>query len=1072
MVLLHGDETITNVSFPMQTGPSPDDTWRIRVTLAASPQLVSDSENTIVIALTYTSLYPILTRSIPIAFLQQTFEEDWNTHNYIAAQMIDGYVSVVVDPELASYHHIPNLTYDLHTRQNIFSDKYVDIYVWIEKSNLVVSDIIFNIRPGKAASANQSPQNAAIGLTVSFVGAGDQPIYIQVGGELVPTVLGIARNITSINDNNILSVNIDNFKIDIEFEIINDDGLVSYIPSVNWDSAWSAIRNIGGGAGDLLTVANILGLGNDASTAARGLIGNYVTRGEAILASFAGPVGARITPWFLGAAYDVRNIRFNSTSSQPIPSRLPQGDILVDFVGTTPQPPPLTGVSIVAAQTATPTLTVTSPQIVNVTIGQAFSHVFTAIGGSPPYSLSLIGTPPASLTCLGMTLSGNFNQAALISVAAKITDASGAAVTQSLYVAANAADFVISARSALPNSVAGEHYVAILAAQGGQAPYAWSFVLGLDGGFSISSGGVISDATETLMGGDVRTATDDLAGKTTIIGVEAKDSSTPGRSAYQAFSLSGLDPPLFNGQFYVARGDGDNMWRPTGAAPRAFAGPPFPAAADTPAEPPTTQGSLAKIEHIVVLMMENRSFDHLLGYLSKEGGRTDIEGLKLEETGSETQYNYYNGRYYYPTRLTDTKAIAVEDDSPDHSYDAVRSQMTDNMMHFVSDYAKKKVGDDPDKLGKVMGYYSAPQLPVYDFLAWQFAVCDHWFCSHPGPTWPNRFVALTGDLNRDSYGEPEVDTPILTDFTPSEAKTLFDHLTDQKVSWVYFQQNASLMRAFTKYTFDLQNVREFDDPDGGFEATVRRPTDGLSAPIAATEAIKGATSVAAPIGLPQVTFVDPLFGDLPAGVGSPQDNDDAPPSDLKDGQTFVQNVLNILFTPEVNPHWQSTMLVIMYDEHGGFYDHVEPPDDFPPLLGQWRGKLGPRVPAFVVSPYTAPNTVLKDNFDHGSIAATILRRFCSPNPPFMSARVSAATDLRGALNLAVPRDNLLAPGLSVAGTNAKATEAQSGTSLPQSAPATRELRSSARPLRAPHAPDAFGGFLGGLMMTTGRTPRA
>jgi phospholipase C len=141
-------------------------------------------------------------------------------------------------------------------------------------------------------------------------------------------------------------------------------------------------------------------------------------------------------------------------------------------------------------------------------------------------------------------------------------------------------------------------------------------------------------------------------------------------------------------------------------------------------------------------------------------------GLKWENDSNRTQFNYYNGRYYYPNRLTNTHLFNPESLGPDHSFESVKAQMADNMGHFVSDYARNKVrGDNPDQLSQVMGYYTGEQLPTYDMLARDFCVCDHWFCSHPGPTWPNRFVTLTGDLNRDSYGEPEVNTPLYSDFT-------------------------------------------------------------------------------------------------------------------------------------------------------------------------------------------------------------------------------------------------------------------------------------------------------------------
>jgi hypothetical protein len=226
----------------------------------------------------------------------------------------------------------------------------------------------------------------------------------------------------------------------------------------------------------------------------------------------------------------------------------------------------------------------------------------------------------------------------------------------------------------------------------------------------------------------------------------------------------------------------------------------------------------------------------------------------------------------------------------------------------------------------------------------------------------------------------------------------------------------------------MTKVLEYSDPDNGFAATAGSKT-----------------------GLASVTFVDPLFGDLPAGIDSPQDNDDAPPSNLADGQKFVWEVVHTLFTPASNPKWEKTMLVIVYDEHGGFYDHVQPPINAVPLAGQTTGKLGPRVPAFVVSPYTPAGLVLKNVYDHTSIAATILRRFCAPHPPFLSARVSAALDLRDALPLAQARGQLT-PILG----------------LPTQNSPNALRRTEARAFKAPSAPDSFGSLLGAMALMLGK----
>ena len=592
------------------------------------------------------------------------------------------------------------------------------------------------------------------------------------------------------------------------------------------------------------------------------------------------------------------------------------------------------------------------------------------------------------------------------SIEAKVVDASDATATKTYAVAVNTPGIVIATPPLLPRAVVGDAYAAVLSASARTTQHLTWSATGLPPGLAMSKAGVLS-GTPT---GDSSTAT-----------IMAQAAGANNAIARRAFSLPILDALLFGDQMYTPRGAGTAMYSP----PK----PIDPVLDHLPVNPAQTvdPGNLSKIDHIVVLMMENRSFDTMLGYLSKEGGRTDVEGLKWENDSNRTQFNFYNGQFYYPSRLMDTHLFSPEPTlGPDHSFESVKAQMTDNMGHFVSDYARAKITDDnPAQLSQVMGYYTGEQLPTYDLLAAEFAIRDHWFCSHPGPTWPNRFVYLTGDLNRDSHGEPEVNMPLYSDFTPSEATTIFDLLQDRKVLWQYFEQRVSTMRAYTKYTFDTQKVLEYSDKMTGFAAS-------------------------ALAGLKPVTFIDPLFGDLPAGVGSPQDNDDAPPSDLADGQNFVREVATILFTPSANPNWMKTMLIIVYDEHGGFYDHVQPPSDAVPLIGQNSGKLGPRVPAFVVSPYTPAGMVLKDVFDHTSIAATILRRFCGPVPPFISGRVSAARDLRDALPLDEPRAIRFLFG------------------LPGEETSHRSLRAEPRTFTASAAPDAFGSLLAAMALMLGQ----
>ena len=386
-------------------------------------------------------------------------------------------------------------------------------------------------------------------------------------------------------------------------------------------------------------------------------------------------------------------------------------------------------------------------------------------------------------------------------------------------------------------------------------------------------------------------------------------------------------------------------------------------------QPPLDPGLLANIDHIVVLMMENRSFDHMLGYLSKDSGRADVDGLR----GGEK--NRYKGRDYLSLPLPET----VFNESPCHRHDCIEHQINGGQLDgFVADFAKhyESQGVDP---GRVMGYYQAAHVSVHDALAKAFLICQRWFAAHPGPTFPNRFYTLTGRLNRDAYGLPEKDNPHDDAFKPVFTRTIFDHLTEHGVSWRYYEHRYCFLRMFERYTFD----------DNYYIVDARLDSANLVADIAAGR-------------LPSVTFIDPNFIDEPDG----QDNDDAPPANIGRGQRLIGQVVNAVMN---SPKWSKTLLVITYDEHGGFYDHVNP------LLFSEKAKpvsginyYGVRVPTFVVSPWVDQG-VSSDVFDHTSIAKTIARRFMSANPPDMGERVAVANDLSMVLRSTARQDRPIIP---------------------------------------------------------------
>jgi phospholipase C len=417
--------------------------------------------------------------------------------------------------------------------------------------------------------------------------------------------------------------------------------------------------------------------------------------------------------------------------------------------------------------------------------------------------------------------------------------------------------------------------------------------------------------------------------------------------------------------------------------------PPIPAA--WPSGFDFSPGALANIDHIVVLTMENRSFDHMLGYLSlptfKGGmGRTDIDGLK------GTEFNLLNGVKVPSFALPPGDTIFSPD--PPHGFEPVHQAINGGKMDgFVTSCAQEH---GPAAGPLIMGYHTAANVPIYDAMARDFAICNRWFASHPGPTFSNRFYEVTGRLNIDPLGFWEVNnsSPLRPVFTP----TIFDHLSDQKVSWKYFEQHYCFLRFFEQHTFDSANIATFDDPEFGFEALARSGN------------------------LPGVTFIDPHFIELP-----PTANSNEPPANIADGQLFEQRVVNAVVS---SPAWNKTLLIITYDEHGGFFDHVPPPAATP-VSPESIGTYGVRVPAFVVSPWVragstfgtdaddvhvggggtvggvatthadipvSPPVPIKSplvslHFDHTSILKTIAKRFLSANPPYMGARYADAHDV-------------------------------------------------------------------------------
>ena len=469
--------------------------------------------------------------------------------------------------------------------------------------------------------------------------------------------------------------------------------------------------------------------------------------------------------------------------------------------------------------------------------------------------------------------------------------------------------------------------------------------------------------------------------------------------------------------------------------------------------------NLEKVDHVVVMMLENRSFDHMLGYLSLTGRRPDIDGLRSGFA------NQYQGRTY-PVHHLGTTALDVD---PDHSADAVDRQVAGGTMGgFVANAAATLAGrgvEDGDS-GCVMGYYDGADVPVYDHLAEEFAVCDRWFSSVPGATLPNRLYALCGRAAGSRDDRPPQVPPLY--HQPSFVR----HLDAHHVSWRWYSFDPGTLRLADAH-YLLGHHHRF-----GYFSKTGLPWKAIF-DVTVNPQIASFLEDAASGTLRSVSWIDPAFTNFNP-LGFPV-NDDHPPADIKDGQDLVLAVYDAL---AASPQWDRSLLVIVYDENGGFYDHVPPPqaaDDEPAMFARY----GVRVPAIIVSPWVEPRTVSSTLFDHTSIIKTILLRFCPKalhepqqaertqaqksqsrlglGPQYPGLRVAQANHLgelltRTTPRAAPPRDALLQHAAARA-TQAKDSQPPTGHRGPGSHPpndlqksilaATHELTKRGHPLNAP-----------------------
>ncbi|HSJ99787.1 MAG TPA: alkaline phosphatase family protein [Kofleriaceae bacterium] len=341
----------------------------------------------------------------------------------------------------------------------------------------------------------------------------------------------------------------------------------------------------------------------------------------------------------------------------------------------------------------------------------------------------------------------------------------------------------------------------------------------------------------------------------------------------------------------------------------------------TATSPMTPAELLAHVESIVVLCMENRSFDHYLGALRLAEGRMDVDGL----AGGESNPN----RAGTPVAVHPLDDYTPED--PPHSWDACHAQWNNGANDgFVREHAGASEAD-------VMGYHVRSQLPVTYALADAGVVCNRWFSACLGPTWPNRFY-LHGATSKGRQSN----APVLG-FT-----SIWSRLADKGVDGCtnYYSDVAWATGGYGKLVGLAGIERFFEDAGAG--------------------------------NLPPFSIIDPQF----FGGGA---NDDHPDHDIRMGQALIGSVAAALAQ---SPQWKRTLFVLTYDEHGGFYDHVPPPETLDGDAAFRR--LGFRVPSIVLGPTVRRGCAVDDVFEHSSVVATATRRF-GLEP--LNARADAVNDV-------------------------------------------------------------------------------
>ncbi len=425
------------------------------------------------------------------------------------------------------------------------------------------------------------------------------------------------------------------------------------------------------------------------------------------------------------------------------------------------------------------------------------------------------------------------------------------------------------------------------------------------------------------------------------------------------------------------------------------------------------------IDHVFVLMLENRAFDHMFGFSGLKGADQDGQPTAVIGADPDQDFNVDSGTHQPVPVTTDPPAdfaLKGVDQDPGHEFEdtlmALCAQFDEagNLVlpapqyqpvpggyppttngGFVENYMHPSNPDDkasstPDRIMRC--FDTAEQLPVMYQLAQEFAICDQWFSSMPGPTWPNRFFLLaasTGGLDH-SPSTADIITATTVEGYRFENGNVFDLLDDNCIDWRIFEGD-DFPVSFALSGMNLNALQgrftNFED----FESELSEP--GFS---------------------PRFVFIEPKYGAHGFDVTGPGDftcgDSMHPLDDVTRGEKLIKTVYEAIRN---SPHWENSLLLIVFDEHGGFYDHVRPPAAVPPGDTMTESyiqhhfqydQLGVRVPALVISPLIRRGVIDHTIYDHTSMLASVERLF-RIRP--LTNRDRAANDFLHLLSLESPR---------------------------------------------------------------------